>query len=128
MRREFVEYLISESVVPESASENLRDLVRGAPEPIGSLAFKYGMITGADIDLVLDEQRKSHRPFGEIAKNLGLLTRTQVQGLLRIQQLRSATEIAEALALSGVSSIEELVPALGRFLIVLQEAPIEANT
>jgi hypothetical protein len=91
-------------------------LLRGTPEQIGSIAFSYGLLTGADIDLILDEQRTNYRPFGEIAISKGLLTREQVETLLGVQRLRAATEVAEALVLSGLCSMEEVMSQLSRFL------------
>jgi len=116
MRRAFLEYLVSQGVVPSNRLEILQRVLRGVPEPIGSIAFRYGMITGADIDVILDEQRGEHRPFGQIAVERSLLTQEQVDTLLLVQQMRAATETAEALALSGICSIEQIIPLLGSFL------------
>ena len=127
MRKAFVEFLISEGVLPAADAENLRNLLRGAPEPIGSIAFSYGMITGAEIDAVLDEQRDNHLPFGEIAMKGGMLTRGQVDALLRVQQIRAAAEIAEAIALSGLRPINEIVTHLARFFLTKTESPVGAD-
>jgi hypothetical protein len=115
MRKAFLEFLVAEGIVPAGQVEDLGSLLRGAREPIGSIAFSFGMITGGDIDVVLDQQRKDYRPFGEIAMELGMLSRQQVEALLRIQEMRGATETAEALALSGICSIEDVTAQLGRF-------------
>lgn len=115
MRKAFLEYLADQNVIELEQMDGLSHLLRGAPEPIGSIAFSYGMITGGDIDVILDEQRKNYRPFGEIAMEMGMLTRGQLDALLRVQQMRGATETAEALALSGACPVDELMAALGRF-------------
>ena len=122
MRKEFLEHLAATGVVPPESLDDLRDVLRGAREPIGAIAFKYGMITGSDIDLVLEEQRHSYRRFGEIAMSLGMLTRAQVEALVQIQQLRLAIETAEALALSSVCSLDRVMAELGTFL-ARQEVP-----
>ncbi len=127
MRKAFVEYLVAQGLLPPSGAGSLRDLLRGAPEPIGSIAFSYGMITGSDIDAILDEQRESHSPFGEIARRMGMLTRAQIETLLRIQQVRAATEIAEALALSGLCSSDDIVAHLGQFFSKKPGAPVHAE-
>ena len=98
-------------------------MLRGAREPIGAIAFRYGMITGSDIDLVLEEQRRHYRRFGETAMNMGMLTPTQVEALVQIQQLRLVTETAEALALAGICPLDRVMTELGRFL-AQRELPV----
>ncbi|MHC4415017.1 MAG: hypothetical protein ACYS0G_07025 [Planctomycetota bacterium] len=127
MRRAFLEHLVSEGFIPSGEDECLRDLLRGAPEPIGSIAFSYGMITGADIDAILDRQRTSGSRFGDIAMELGMLTRAQVEALLYVQQMRAAAEIAEALALSGLCTIDEAIDHLGRFFSNNTVSPIHTE-
>jgi hypothetical protein len=114
MREALLEFVAAEGIVPRDRLKAVASLLRGTPEQIGSIAFSYGLLTGADIDLILDEQRTNYRPFGEIAISKGLLTREQV--LLGVQRLRAATEVAEALVLSGLCSMEEVMSQLSRFL------------
>lgn len=115
MRRAFLEFLAAKGAVPADRVDELWNMLRSAPEPIGSIAFSHGMITGGDIDVILDEQRRRYRPFGEIAMEMGMLRREQVEALLLVQQMRAAVETAEALALSGFCSVEEVRSELGRF-------------
>ncbi len=115
MRDAFLGFLASEGTVPSERVEELRNLLRSAPEPIGSIAFSHGMISGGDIDLILDEQRRDYRPFGEIAMSMGMLKGDQVDALLRVQQMRAAVETAEALALAEMCSIQEVASQLGAF-------------
>lgn len=124
MRAAFLEFLTAEGAIPSQRLDQIRTLLRGAPEPIGSIAFRYGMVTGADIDAILDQQRRDHRRFGEIAVDLGILTRDHVEMLLRVQQLRGAVEIAEALALSGLCEVDEVLAQLGSFLTRIRETAI----
>ncbi len=124
MRKAFLEFLESEGVIPAADADSLDSLFRGAPEPIGSIAFRYGMITGADIDTILDEQRGTRARFGEIAMKLGILTQPQVDALLHVQRMRAATEIAEALALSGRASIDGVLACLSRFFSRILQSPI----
>lgn len=116
MRDAFIEFLAEHAPITPESGERLRAIGRGAPEPIGSIAFKYGLIGTADIDIILDVQRKNHRPFGAIAIDLGILTKPQLNALLKVQQMRYAVEIAEALALSGALEVEEIMSHLGEFL------------
>lgn len=116
MRRAFLKYLADQNTISPERIDVLEQAVRTAAEPIGAIAFSYGMINGPDIDEVLDEQRAAHRPFGEIAVEKGLLTQDQVDALLQVQQVRAASVIAEALILSGECPGNEIVSQLGRFL------------
>ena len=117
MRRTFLEFLASEGAITRTTMETVLANLRTAPAPIGSIALSYGMITCDDIDEILDEQRQNHAPFGEIAIRRGLLTRTRLEALLRIQQIRAATDMAEALSLSGICPVAEAMEKLGAFLI-----------
>jgi hypothetical protein len=127
MRKAFLEFLAKQGVVPSERLEELRNLLRSAPEPIGSIAFGHGMIGGGDIDVILDEQRKDYRPFGEIAMSMGMLTRNQVDALLRVQQMRGAVETAEALALSGICLIDDITTQLGRFFSQQERSPVSTR-
>lgn len=126
MRKAFIEFLESEGLLSADRINDLRDLQKSASEPIGLIAFSYGMIGGGDIDLVLDKQRREYSPFGQIAMDMGMLTRQQVQTLLRVQQMRGATETAEALVLSGMCRIEDVMTQLGRFFALRAGAPVTA--
>ena len=127
MRKAFFEFLVAEGVLAPTELDRVRNMLRAAPEPIGSIAFGYGMITGADIDTILDEQRADYRQFGEIAVAKRLLTREQVEILLGIQLIRAATEIGEALVLAGICTMERIMPLLGQFLSQSQDSPVSAR-
>jgi hypothetical protein len=127
MRKAFFEFLVAEGVLAPTELDRVQKMLRAAPEPIGSIAFGYGMITGADIDTILDEQRTDYRQFGEIAIAKRLLTREQVEILLGIQLIRAATEIGEALVLAGICSMERIMPLLGQFLSQSQDSPVSAR-
>ena len=122
MRKAFLEFLAAAGTIDPEQLVSVQNVLRVPPEPIGSIAFRHGMITGGDIDEILDEQRTNYRPFGEIAISKGVLTRRQMETLLGVQQLRAATETAGALALSGVAPIEQISTLLGRFLLQDQES------
>jgi len=117
VRQAFLDFLATDGGLSPRTIDSVRELLRSPPEPIGSIAFSYGMVTGADIDLILADQRRTHRRFGEIAMAMGMLTKAQVETLVRVQQVRAATETAEALVLSGAASIDDMATLLGRFLM-----------
>lgn len=116
MRDAFIDYLISHSPATAKTVSQLSPSLRGIPEPIGSIAFKYGLVSSNDIDLILDEQRKNHRQFGAIAIEMGILSSDQLNALLKVQEMRYSVEIAEALALSGRQAADEIMVHLGEFL------------
>ncbi|MBC7834501.1 MAG: hypothetical protein H7Y88_05295 [Phycisphaerales bacterium] len=127
MRQEFLTFLGDEGILSAATLRGACDCLRSPPEPLGAIAFNYGMITGADIDMILAEQRGTKRLFGEIALSMGILTKGQVESLVRIQQMRSAVGVAEALLLSGVFDAAELMGELGRFLSVYQHKSVIAG-
>lgn len=113
--QQFTEFLAAQGIpCPDTGPAGSMGKVR---EPLGSIAFSYGLLSADDVDLVLTEQRRQHRPFGEIACAMGMLTKVQVDSLVRIQTLRSAVETAEALVLAGCVSHDRLFAALGQFLV-----------
>jgi hypothetical protein len=116
MTRDFTEFLGAERVITPQQIEHIRGLVSKVREPIGSIAFSYGLLSGEDVDLILSEQRRAHRQFGEIAMAMGMLTHAQVDSLVRVQHVRSALEVAETLVLAGVAEPGLVFGALGRFL------------
>ncbi len=116
MEMDFLEFLAAERVLTPDQAARVRERTGKMREPIGSIAFSYGLVSGDDVDLILSEQRREHRPFGEIAAAMGVLTRVQVEALVRVQQVRSAVETAEALVLADAAPPGAVFGALGRFL------------
>jgi len=116
MPHPFVEFLIEREVVPQNVAKRLieRQVIR---EPIGMIAASHGILNSIQIDLILDRQRGGKDRFGDIAVTLGLLTREQVETLIKIQEFRTSSEIAEALSLGGVLAVEDAARYLGFFLM-----------
>ena len=132
MVEDFLQFVASRGLLTTEQLKIVRTQLRTAPEPIGMLAFRHGMISGADIDRVLEAQRHDGRVFGELAVEMGLLTTEQIQALLCVQRYRYAVEVAEALALSGLVPPGRILPALGEFLSARAECtdastPTEAS-
>lgn len=122
MTREFTDFLAAQRVITPEQTERVQEVASKVREPIGSIAFSYGLLTGDDVDVVLTEQRKEHRQFGEIAASMGMLTRGQVESLVYVQQIRGVMEIAEALVLAGVTPPDTMFSAVGRFLSTRSES------
>lgn len=116
MQHPFIQFLIERDLVPPNASKHLsgmRSLVR---EPLGMIAVGHGLLQAPEIDVILDRQSQCSERFGEIAVEMGFLQPAQVQTLIKIQELRAAVAICEALALAGVLSYEKAVRYLGAWL------------
>lgn len=124
MRNAFLEYLISHGIICAEEAEDLQTLLGQVQEPIGSIAFCFGMMASTDIDVILDHQAKEGASFGEVAKQLGILTQEQVDATVRVQHVRAMTEAAETLALTGLCSIEETLIHLARFLSQYANEPV----
>ena len=97
---------------------DIRTMLCVAREPIGSIAFRYGMLSAGDIDCILEEHLASYRSFGQIMVEMGILIREQFKSLLYVQQIQAVVEIAEALALSGLCPVDEIMGHLGRFFFI----------
>jgi hypothetical protein len=79
---------------------------------IGQLAIEEGILTPREVFQVLRSQSESpHERFGEIAVNLGLMTRGQLQALL-MRQMDRKRPLSEVLiqqhAISPLHAAEEL--------------------
>lgn len=121
MNNPFVEYLISRDLVSAGVARQLVEHSRTPRDPVGMIAVAHGLLLPDQIDLILDEQRQSGERFGEAAVRLGFVTEDQVGLLLKVQELRAAAEIGEALVLAGVLEFEEMAQDLGGFLMRGQE-------
>lgn len=127
MKHPFVEFLIERDLVPASVTKKLIEDKRYVREPIGIIAVSHGLLRPDQIDTILDHQDDSNKRFGEIAIELGFVTQQQVETLVKIQQSRIPTDIAEVLALAGVMSCEDAVRHMATFLLRDQEVGSTIN-
>jgi hypothetical protein len=118
VRKDYLDYLVEQGVLSTDKLQMVLERLHTPPEPIGSIAFSHGLLSCQDIDCILDEQRHSRLQFGQIAVQRGLLTSEHIDTLLQIQATRAASEVAEALALSGLCPPPVALEYLGRFLIL----------
>jgi hypothetical protein len=118
----FFEYLLTKGVITEDA----RDLHAGfspwSREPIGMIAVQHGLIRNNQIDMVLDAQRSSKLRFGDLAVEMNLLSRPQVDRLLKVQSFRIMTDLFEALVLAGLLEYHEALRHLAEFIHQLCDA------
>jgi len=88
--------------------------------PIGQIALEEGMLSPRDIFEVLQAQSNSPRErFGELAMEMGLLTRDQLMRLLMLQSDRQ-WPISEILVKQGVLSQQQMTTELTEFRQFLQ--------
>jgi len=117
MNTAFARFLVQRGeITGEAADRFITWVSRSARVPIGMIAVGHGLISGAQIDDILDRQSESGMRFGEAAVDMGLLTDDQVETLLDIQAFRQCAEQAEVSALLGLLPFQEVARALGDFL------------
>ncbi|MCP4245934.1 MAG: hypothetical protein GY778_02690 [bacterium] len=116
MMTPFADYLTQRGNVPPGTAREMSAWVTRSRTPIGLIAVTHGLLAGAQIDEVLERQRKTCNRFGEVAVQMGLLTKTQVDTLLEIQRFRQSADLAEGLALTGAVPFDKACRALADFL------------
>ncbi len=116
MKTDFLDFLFVQGRLTELQRDTIRRTVSANQEPLGAIAFAHGLLSAEDVDLVLSQQRQAHRPFGQIAAQLGMLTQAQVTMLLQLQSTRAALALAEALALAGVLPLDTVMAEMAAYL------------
>lgn len=82
---------------------------------IGQLALEEGLLSPRDVFDILRAQSESpHKRFGEVAIEMGLMTRDELLKLLVIQADRRP-QIADVLVLQGVLTKEQMRRELAEF-------------
>lgn len=115
MKRAFAEFLVETGRLPRTA---LAKIARGewaSGDPLGRLALQHNLLSGADIDRILQQQNLEGGYFGEIAQRLELLTRSQLDVLLVGQGVRGCVELVEHLALLKLMDISTGLTAIAEF-------------
>jgi len=84
---------------------------------LGQLLVQSGHITAEQLDLVVAEQQRSGEKLGEVFQRLGILTESQLNGLLVFQHNQNATQssplrLGELLVSTGKIAREQLEDAL----------------
>ncbi|HEY4235525.1 MAG TPA: hypothetical protein VGM76_18985 [Lacipirellulaceae bacterium] len=109
---QFELYLKSKGVISADQLVAALEVQQKQLVPIGQLAIEEGVLSPRQVFQVLRSQSDSpHEQFGEVAVNLGLMTRDQLQRLLMIQmeRKRSLAEIlVRQLVISPLHASEEL--------------------
>ena len=101
------EFLVKESIATPTEVSDALDRQRTSRPPIGEIAVREGAMRSRDVDAVLMWKRFDKlRPFGEIAMDLGYITRRQLEELLR-NQGQDTIPLLDILTAMGVLDNEE---------------------
>ena len=112
MRTPFAEFLVQNGLVSADVAQRTSDWCMRTRIPIGLIAVGHGLISGTNIDDVLEHQRDTCVRFGEAAVEMRLLSQRQVDTLLEIQRFREAAEIAEGAGPDGPTDVPSGQPSL----------------
>ena len=121
----FLDHLLERGLISQSGHTDLSQWSRHSRIPLGMLAVHHGLLTGEDIDSILDAQRSSFKLFGELAVEMGLLNEAHVPVLLDIQAFQLACSAAQGVALSGAMSLPAVLVELGDFVSRCPEMVLE---
>jgi hypothetical protein len=112
----FATFLVQQGHISPDIARDITHWVAETRTPIGMIAFTHQLLSMRQIEQI-ERLRKTHSArFGELAAELGLLSKEQVATLLAIQQFRQTAELAERLATVGALSFQKAASALGEFL------------
>ncbi|MFQ5673600.1 MAG: hypothetical protein ACE5G9_10935 [Nitrospinales bacterium] len=111
----FGEFLVQRGLVTEEEVLRAVDTQAQSRIPLGRLAVDNHFLAGGDLFRILSRQRKtSGKRFGEIAIELGLLTKEQAEKLLEIQG-QTSKKIGDILVSQSALSQNSLNQALKDF-------------
>lgn len=116
MPNAFVEFLTENGRITQDQAHNLDAWLRHDPQPLGMIAMSHGLLTGHEIDEVLQRQSETRELFGDVAVKTALLTNQQLERILEVQQFRRHVTVVESLALSGRMGIEDAAECFAEFL------------
>jgi CheY-specific phosphatase CheX len=107
----FGQYLIEQGVIDAEQVRAALDLMDSENRSLGELATAEGILTTQDADKVNAEQRHRDCPFGALAIEMGLLSESQIDHLVRLQE-RNRLRIGQALVRLGSLENERLAELL----------------
>lgn len=117
MSNPFVEFLCRKGLLTREQADRVSSWASGRHDPIGIIAVEHGLILGRQIEEVLGQQRDCDWRFGQVAVELGHLTRPCLDHLLHIQKQRQWARVAEAVVLAGILPAEKVFRAYAEFVL-----------
>ena len=91
---------------------------------IGAIALRSNVLSLEQLECILDKQEEMQNPdeehkfFGQLAIDLGYLTRHEVDRLLTLQQLNIQLSLAGQLVLGDSLDLESLLDIMREYLLV----------
>lgn len=117
MSNPFVEHLRRKGLLTAEQAERVTVWSSGRHDPVGIIAVEHGLILGRQIEEVLGHQRDCDWRFGQVAVEMGHLTRPSLDHLLQIQRHRQWARVAEAVVLAGILPSEQVFRAYAEFVM-----------
>ncbi|MFH1069133.1 MAG: hypothetical protein V1794_05865 [Candidatus Glassbacteria bacterium] len=113
--KRFGEFLVEKGLIDEDQRDDALAIQEAVNHRLGFMATIEEVITVAQVFTILEEQKKNHRPFGELAREMKLLDREKLARLLDRQNgLRM--KVGEILVGLMYLKKEEMETALEHFL------------
>ncbi len=117
MTNPFVDHLRAKGLLTHEQAERVASWASGRHDPIGIIAVEHGLILGRQIEEVLGQQRDCDWRFGQVAVEMGHLTRPCLDHLLQIQRHRQWARVAEAVVLAGILPSDKVFRAYAEFVL-----------
>lgn len=111
----FGEFLIQQKLVTEAQIEDALEEQRLSSPLLGNLAVQTGMLDRLTNIHILIEQKKSLRNYGQIAKEKGLLSDTELNELIKLQ-LATRQQLGKILVKKTALTRFQLIMALKVFV------------
>jgi len=103
----FGQYLIESGEVDPASLRASLDLMERENQTLGELAVQAGFASESDCRRVNGEQRRLDRPFGELAREMGILNSIELEELLQAQ-LETRINVGDALVQLGQLTSDRL--------------------
>lgn len=116
MTNPFVEHLKRKGFLTADQADRVAIWASARHDPVGIIAVEHGLILGRQIDEVLGHQKDCDWRFGQVAVEMGHLTKGTLNALLQIQRVREWARVAEAVILAGILPSEQVFRAFGEFI------------
>jgi hypothetical protein len=103
----FGQFLIERGEIDSNQLREALDLMERENSTLGELAVAAGFASEADCRRVNGEQRRLDRPFGELAREMGVLNSVELEELLH-QQLQTRVQVRDAMLSLKYLTIDRL--------------------
>ena len=112
----FGDFLLARKLITEAALEQALELQRIYHRPLGKCAEDLGYITRRENVAILLRQLKFGHRFGDVALEMGLMGRDQIDQALHTQR-KSILLLGKILVEKGILTRKQMVLALKEFVL-----------